>query len=384
MTADRPLRILLVGDYADDSTLGSSKVFLKLQSEFAALGHACDIVWDSEIGGPRNRQVRQLVSPWRAGAAIRRRLDAGQYDVVDAASAEGLWFGIARWLGRYTACAYICRSNGVEQLNYQRMIDDARVGLSSKPWTRRMWYPMSRLSQVAAAARLADRLILVNETDRRYALERGWQPEDRIHLVGHGIADEFLRSDPGADAPRGAGLLFCGSWDQVKGISYLRTAFTLLHERGLRPSLTVLGPGVAPGVVIDSFDERVRPFVRVLPRVPEADVMQVYRAHDVLLWTSTYEGFGLVLLEAMSQRMAVVSTPVGCAPALISDGVTGLSVPLRSAEAIAAAAGRLLCDGTLRRTLGESARRAVAAMSWRSTALATLSVYRRARGTTAG
>jgi starch synthase len=136
---------------------------------------------------------------------------------------------------------------------------------------------------------------------------------------------------------------------------------------------------VPPEVVLQSFREDVRPFVRVVPRAPEADVIDAYRRHDVLLFPSTYEGFGLVLLEAMSQRMAVVSTPVGCALALIRDGVTGLSVPLRDATAIAAAAARLLCNGALRQALGERARTAVAALSWRATALATLAAYERAR-----
>ena len=64
------LSILLVGDYPSDPTLGSSKVFYKLQEEFAALGHRCDIVFGEEIGAPRLRQIGQLVAPWRAANAI--------------------------------------------------------------------------------------------------------------------------------------------------------------------------------------------------------------------------------------------------------------------------------------------------------------------------
>ena len=51
--------------------------------------------------------------------------------------------------------------------------------------------------------------------------------------------------------------------------------------------------------VWNAFSEAARPFVRVISRVPEEEVISLYRSHDVLLWTSTYEGFGLVLLEAM-------------------------------------------------------------------------------------
>ena len=38
------MRILLAGDYPPDPTLGSTKVIVKLQEEFRALGHDCDVL----------------------------------------------------------------------------------------------------------------------------------------------------------------------------------------------------------------------------------------------------------------------------------------------------------------------------------------------------
>ena len=139
------------------------------------------------------------------------------------------------------------------------------------------------------------------------------------------------------------------------------------------------GPGVPDAIVMRTFSENARRFVTVLPRAAEQQVIDAYRSHAVLLSPSTYEGFGLVLLEAMSQRMAVVATPVGCAHSVIRDGQTGVRVPARNGRALAAAARRLLDDGQLRQRLGDSAREAVKAMTWRATALRTLDVYGRAR-----
>lgn len=373
----RPLSILLVGDYPPDATLGSPKVFYKLQAEFRSLGHQCDIMFAPEIGGPAFRQIRQLIAPWRAGNAIVRRLEAGRYDVIDAASAEGLVFGILKKFSIYKRVAYICRSNGLEQLNYRRMLDDARDGLSRKPWVRRMWYPASRLSQVAAGAHLSDRLLLLNDGDREYAVSHGWQQPDRIDVIPHGVSDRFLSDDPGADAPRGEGLLFCGSWDQVKGIHYLVQAFERMNA--VSPQrLTILGPGVPSAIVLNAFSKDLRRLVRVIDRAPEEDVIRALRTHDVLLWPSTYEGFGLVLIEAMSQRLAVVATPVGCASTLVRDGVNGLLVPPRDADALASAATRLMNDPALRRRIGGAARDAVIGLSWRACAERTLQCYRAA------
>jgi glycosyltransferase involved in cell wall biosynthesis len=371
--------VLLVGDYPSDPTLGSSKVFYKLQEELHALGHRCDIVFAEEIGAPRGRQIGQLVAPWRAARAIARRMNAVKYDVLDVASAEGLWIGVLKRMGRYRGTPLICRSNGLEHLNYRRMIGDHHHGLTRKGWSRRIWYPLTRLSQVQAAARLSDRLLLLTEIDRQYAADRGWKPHARIDVVPHGVSERFFACESSPAQPRGEGLLFCGSWDHAKGIAYVVGAFERLHASGTGPRLTVLGPGVPEARVLADFAERVRPFVRVVSRVPETEVIDMYRRHDVLLWTPTYEGFGLVLIEAMSQRLPAVATPVGCAPSLVRDGETGLIVPPRDPEAAARAVERLMGDPAMRRRMGDAARAAVQGMTWRATALRTLDVYERAR-----
>lgn len=373
---DAPLAVLLVGDYPADPTLGSAKVMFKLQEHLRALGHCCETMFADEIGGPQSRQLRQLVSPWRAGSAIERRVRTGAFDVVDAASAEGLGVGVRRRIWSRSRAAYVCRSHGLEHLNYRRMLDDARAGITSKPWTRRVWYPVSRLSQVAAAARTADAMIVLNDRDREFVLQRGWQPADRVSVVPHGVSERFLRDDASPHGPRGAGLLFCGSWDHIKGIHYLVGAFEQLHALGRRFRLTVLGPGVPTEIVLRAFTEAVRPFVTVLPRVAEAEVIAAFRAHDLLLWTSTYEGFGLVLLEAMTQRLPVVSTAVGCAATLVRDGQTGVLIPARDAAAIASAVVRLMEDRDLRSRLASAARAMVDGMTWDRTARLTVDVYR--------
>src|SRR5262245_10200043 len=95
-----PLDILMVADYPNDARFGSAKVAHKLREELERLGHRCDVLFADALGErPAGRQIRQLVSPVLAAQAIGRALESRAYDVVDAASAEGLWFGIERRLG---------------------------------------------------------------------------------------------------------------------------------------------------------------------------------------------------------------------------------------------------------------------------------------------
>jgi glycosyltransferase involved in cell wall biosynthesis len=374
----RPLRILLVGDYADDPRLGSGKVAHKLREEFLAAGHECTALFAADIGNtPSGRQIRQLVSPLLAARTIRAALARVPYDVIDASSAEGLWFGLEKRLGGWRAIAYICRSNGIEHLNYRRMLDDSAAGLADKPLSRRLWYPASRLTQVALAARLADRLIVLNETDRRFALERGWQPGARVDVVPHGVSDRFLQP-PLGDAARGAGALFCGAWDRVKGVTYLVQAFDRLAAEGRPVPLTILGPGLSTADVMQSIPDRLRPTVTVVERVPEDRVIEEYRRHDLLVFPSTYEGFGLVVLEAMSQGLPAVATAVGCVPDLIRDGENGVIVPVRDPAALANAVRRIIDAPSERDRMGANAAVTVASMTWRRTAERTIDVYRAA------
>ena len=136
----------------------------------------------------------------------------------------------------------------------------------------------------------------------------------------------------------------------MKGVTYLASAFSTMVAAGAI-NLTVLGGGVDDETIRSAFAPPARPFVTIVGRAPEAEVMATYRTHDVLAWPSTYEGFGMVVIEAMSQRLPVVATPVGCARTLIDHERTGSLVPPR--------------DPGRWRALTRAGRRAASGRGWR-------------------
>ena len=368
--SSRPLHIVLVGDYPADPRLGSPRGLFKLRDEFTAVGHRVTLLLRDELGGPHQRHARDAIAPWLAARAVRRiTRSSGAPDVIDASSAEG-------WLLGREGAALVARSHGLEHLNYARMLDDARYGLVRRPWYRRVWYPAVRMRLVAAAARKADRLIVLNEGDRRFAAARGWKRPEEIDVVPQGIPAAFL-ARPAVRRPE-RDLLFCGSWDRVKGIDYLAPAFAAVVRQRPGTTLTILGPGFPESAVLETFDPGVRPLVRVIPRAPEETVLAQYRAHRAFVQASTFEGFGTVVIEAMAQGLPVIATPVGAAATVVRDGETGLVAPPRDAAALASAMLRALQDERLAQALGDRAAAEVAAGTWTETARRTLDVYRRA------
>lgn len=374
------MRILMLSDESHDASMGGPKVALKLRQELTALGHGCDLLFRPDLGDrPRNPRLRLAVSPWlarqAADRALRRAAAAGvPYDVIDAASAEG-------WLlpRRAGGPAVVARSHGLEHRYYQALLEDARSGLIHKPLTHRMWFPAVRLTQVAAALRRADRVIALNRADRARILARGWQPAERVEIVPHGVDAARWAQAPDREAPRGQGILFCGWWTTSKGVAYLAQAYAQLWQRGLKIPLTLLGAGSGPGFeapIRAALPAAAQPLLRVLPRTADEDaVFAAYRSHDLLVCPSTSEGFGLVVVEAMSQRLPVIcSREVGAAD-LLTHAQDSWVVPARDAAALAAAMAHLWTDPRLRGELGEHGYRRCATLHWSAVAARTAACY---------
>jgi glycosyltransferase involved in cell wall biosynthesis len=100
---------------------------------------------------------------------------------------------------------------------------------------------------------------------------------------------------------------------------------------------------------------------------------------DVFAHTSRWEGFGIVLLEAMLASVPVVATRVSAVPEIVVDGETGLLAEAGDALEIAAHLQSLLDDASQRDALGAAGlKRAHEEFSVDRMTDRTIDVYRRA------
>lgn len=212
-------------------------------------------------------------------------------------------------------------------------------------------------------ARHASRMVAVSRDIERDLVERvGVAPRGLVTIYngidlaavrrpGAGVA---LRRELGL-APAAAVVGAIGNLFPVKGHVYLVQAAARLASH--RPDLALLLCG-RPVLEAELRAEAAR--LGIAERVRflgfRDDVGALLDALDVFVLPSLSEGLSLALVEAMAAGTPVVATAVGGNPELVEDRVTGLLVPPRDPDAIAAAAGRLLADRPLARRLAAAAR----------------------------
>jgi glycosyltransferase involved in cell wall biosynthesis len=215
----------------------------------------------------------------------------------------------------------------------------------------------------------ADR-ILATCPDEVFELLRLGGDRKKIAVVPCGV-DTGLFTPDGPAAPRGPAearphrILYVGRLVERKGIGNLITALPEVPG----PELLIAG-GPAPGEMDGDPDiERLRRLarkhrvagrVRFLGRVEHSELPALYRSADVVACVPWYEPFGIVPVEAMACGVPVVVAAVGGLADTVIDNGTGLHVPPRRPDLIAAALRQLLDDPERCAALGAAGRQRAA------------------------
>jgi glycosyltransferase involved in cell wall biosynthesis len=166
--------------------------------------------------------------------------------------------------------------------------------------------------------------------------------------------------DPGAHK-----LIAAGRLAYQKGFDLLLEAFAAVAAKHPDWTLDVFGKG-PQGEPLEQFVVDLGLGGRVRINAPTDRLGERMRDASVFILSSRYEGFPLVLLEAMAAGLAVVSFDCPTGPAeILTDGNSGLLLPAGDVPALAAALDRLMVDESLRRRLAAAAPAAVLPYSTR-------------------
>lgn len=284
--------------------------------------------------------------------AIGRRL-VREHDLDLVTAQDPLESGLAAW--------WVARGGRVA-LHLAEIADLFGSGRATFLAEHRLNRP--RLALAGRLLRSADAVRVMNTKSRRALVERLGVDPSRI-TVTPWMFDLDKYDHPAelrpirADLPQGARVIITvARLVPQKNLSLLVEAFSDLASAHPEAHLVIVGDGPdKPGLM--ALAERLAPAGRVHFEAATAQPSTVLVNGDIYALSSDYEGYAMLIAEAMASGLSVVMTDVGCAGDLARNNETALVVPRRERRALAEALDRLLIDADLRDRLAQAGLAAV-------------------------
>jgi glycosyltransferase involved in cell wall biosynthesis len=233
-------------------------------------------------------------------------------------------------------------------------------------------------------------VMTVSQASKRDLLSFFEVAEENILVIPNGVDPAMFKHLPvdEIDGVRsrfqltGRTALFVGNIKPHKNVERLIAAFAKVREDSSFSDLTlvIVGDEISKYPSLRRAVDRheIRSQVRFLGFVPEATLVSLYRAADVFVFPSLYEGFGLPPLEAMANGTPVVTSKLSSLPEVV--GEAAVTVDPYNVEEIAEAIKSTLVDPELRARLIESGQKQAQRFSWETAATEIHAVYMRALG----
>jgi glycosyltransferase involved in cell wall biosynthesis len=295
-----PLRIALVSYYLPStSKQGIGYQVHELATELTRRGHQVDVLSDcppvpGAVYGHRHLKMTGHLRTFRFANRLRRE-DLSGYDVLHAQ-------GDDYWLWRRRGPRHVRTINGScfeEALRIRGLKERARMVLLG-------------FSEVLASL-VADETVVISPRTRV------WTPW--VHrVIPCGVDTDRFAPRRGVDREEHPVVLFVGTWEGRKRGEDLAAAFA----RDVLPR----HPDAELWMVTRDAPEDPGPGVRVLGRLSDQELADVYRRAWAFCLPSSYEGFGIPYAEAMAAGLPVVATPNVGARYLTDEGRAGLLVEL--------------------------------------------------------
>lgn len=167
----------------------------------------------------------------------------------------------------------------------------------------------------------------------------------RDSLTAAGISSDKIRILPlGADldrvrfAPRRKDLpnrplrlLYAGTVTQRKGIKYLLEAMKTFSAKDVE--LHIIGGIFGSQETFKNYRDQY--FYH--GTLPQQELLNCYTEYDALVLPTIFEGFALVIIEALAAGLPVIATPHCIAPDVVEEGKNGFIIPIRDISALSGA-----------------------------------------------
>ena len=212
-----------------------------------------------------------------------------------------------------------------------------------------------------------DRFVVLTEEDARMW---GEIPTMRV------IPNSAVLKDAPCSELRAKRVIAVGRLDYQKSFDRLIEAWRIVHDKAPEWRLDIFGQG--------EWKERLQQQIAdcglegcCAINAPTADIVSEYAASSLLVMSSHYEGFPMVLIEGMACGLPAVSFDYKCGPRdIIRDGVDGFIARDGDVSDLAGKMLLVIGDEQMRRSMGQAAREVVRRFSPDSVMEKWLSVYK--------
>lgn len=209
---------------------------------------------------------------------------------------------------------------------------------------------------------LAKAVHCVSQATMLRATDFGLDPS-KATIIRPAVDPSAFRPAESAQKNRDTFEIVCvGTLIWIKAHELALLALRKLVDRGVNARMHLIGDGPDRQRVLFTVDDLgLQSHVLWHGKLQPRQLLQHLQTADVFLLSSHSEGISNAALEAMSCGLPVVTTDCGGMREAVRDGVDGLIVPLRDAEAMATALHRLAVDPDLRRSMGKAGRERIIA-----------------------
>ena len=223
------------------------------------------------------------------------------------------------------------------------IVSGIRVAERRSRW--RLW--AERITQS-----LVDDHVCVSRDVAEFSITQGGLKSARVHVIPNGVDVSRFESALPLDlsvlniVPESPVILSVGRLDRQKDPLLLLESFSILRSSIPNLHLVYAGDGILKTELLEVITQKhLEKFVHVLGW--RADVPSLLKAADVLVLCSRWEGMPNVVLEAFAAGTPVVATKVEGVSDLITHRETGLLIPSRNPDELAALVFEVLKDSGL-------------------------------------
>jgi glycosyltransferase involved in cell wall biosynthesis len=214
-----------------------------------------------------------------------------------------------------------------------------------------------KLARKDEELRLADRIYVASQFTKQTLTDYPGTLAP-VEVIPYGFPAVGPPRDYSDRATRKLKLLFVGGLSQRKGIADVFAVAEMLKDD---VELTIVGQGAVNECVALSNALKRHHWV---PSLPHAQILDLMREHDILLFPSLFEGFGLVITEAMSQGTPVITTERTAGPDLIQHEKNGWLIAAGNTSALQSQIESILNDRDSIQSVGEQARQSAMVRPW--------------------